>query len=208
MAFDPQKQLHFRLHGGAEDLLVRIMTPEDRERVALALSLLSPESRYFRFWVRFRELNPRLIEEICSPDNRDHVGWAVFKPGDETAPCLAGASFWRLKDDSSAAEVSFTVADEMQGRGIGTILLAVLWEHALSLGINRFIGHVLNENVTMRAWWDALGATAIEYQRHWQMTLLLDEGLIDTGPAGTHFRARLAHVRAAMAIGHSPAQEQ
>jgi hypothetical protein len=64
------------------------------------------------------------------------------------------------------------------------------------LGINRFVGHVLNENLAMRAWWDALGATSEERQRHWVMTLLLDESLLQDGSAGRELIRRLNELRA------------
>jgi RimJ/RimL family protein N-acetyltransferase len=198
MSFDPHVSLLLDLEDGLR-LSVRALTPGDRHRIAEAFRRLSPEARYFRFWSRFRELNPPFVEELCSPDQRDHVGWAAFDPLREDVPGVGGASFWRLKDDPVAAEVSFTVADEYQGRGVGTLLLGVLWEHALSLGITRFVGHVLNENLTMRAWWDALGATAIEYERQWVMTLLLEEDLLQDSHPGQRLRERLAQVRAAMA---------
>lgn len=204
MPFDPERELRTVLEDGTP-LLLRSLRPEDRGSVAAAFRRLSPDALYFRFWARFREVNPRLVEQICSPDQKDHVGWAILHETRDDIPCVAGASLWRLKDDPQAAEVSFTVADEFQGRGLGTLLLAVLWEHALSLGIRRVIGYVLRENLAMRAWWSALGATEItevETQRHRVLTLLLDESLLDNSSAADRLRARLAWVRSSMAAGH------
>jgi RimJ/RimL family protein N-acetyltransferase len=197
MAFDPERELSFSLADGTP-LCVRSIRPEDRDFITEAFRRLSPESRYFRFWTRVRELNPRLIEEICSPDQKDHVAWVARHQTRDDIPGVGGASFWRLKEDATAAEVSFTVADEFQGRGVATLLLAVLWEHAVSLGITRLVGHVLHENVNMRAWWDALGATEQEAPRHWLTTLVLDESLLEDNSAGNSLRARLTQVRAWM----------
>ena len=201
VAFDPQRELHLLLEDGTP-LCVRSLRPDDCAAVAEAFRGLSPEALYFRFWSRFREVNPRLIEQICSPDQKDHVGWAVLHETRADIPCLAGASLWRFKDDPEAAEVSFTVADEFHGRGVGTLLLAVLWEHALSLGIRRMVGHVLRENLAMRSWWSALGATEmveVETQRHRTLTLMLDESLLDNSAASARLRVRLEQVRAMMA---------
>jgi len=93
--------------------------------------------------------------------------------------------------------MSITVADEFQGRGVATWLQALLWEHARALGIRRLVGHVLNDNLAMRAWWDALGATAEERQRYWLMTLPLDESLLPDTRAAASLRAALARVRSA-----------
>lgn len=194
MPFDPQRELALSLADGTP-LLVRTIRPEDRDFIAEAFRRLSPEARYFRFWTRVRELNPRLVDQICTPDQKDHVGWVVLHQTRTDIPGIGGASFWRLKEDPTAAEISFTVADEFQGRGVGTLLLAVLWEHARTLGISRFVGHVLHENITMRAWWDALGASEQEATRHWQTTLILDETLLENSPAGNSLRAYLELVR-------------
>lgn len=194
MAFDPHRELHLSLEDGTP-LSVRSIRPEDRDFIAEAFRRLSPEARYFRFWTRVRELNPRLIEEICSPDQKDHVAWVARHETREDIPGIGGASFWRLKEDPQAAEISFTVADEFQGKGVATLLLAVLWEHALTLGISRFVGHVLHENISMRAWWDALGAMEQEAPRHWLTTLILDEDLLENNHAGNSLRLRLAQVR-------------
>lgn len=198
MSFDPRLELRLRLEDGTP-LCVRSLQPSDRESVAEAFRHLSPEALYFRFWSRFREVNPRLIEQICSPDQKDHAGWAVLHETRADIPCVAGASLWRMKEEPQAGEVSFTVADEFQGRGLGTLLLAVLWEHALSLGITRVVGHVLRENLAMRAWWSALGATEtveVESQRHRVLTLMLDEALLDKSSAARRLSARLEEVRA------------
>lgn len=197
MSFDPRQTLRLHLEDGTP-LRVRSLQPTDHESVAAAFRQLSPDSRYFRFWSRFRDVNPRLIEQICSPDQKDHAGWVVLHETREDIPCVAGASLWRLKDDPHAAEVSFTVADEFQGRGLGTLLLAVLWEHALSLGIQRLVAHVLRENLAMRAWWSALGATEQEGQRDWTSTLILDESLLEKSSAVRSLRERLMLVRNSM----------
>jgi RimJ/RimL family protein N-acetyltransferase len=199
MTVDPAATFPLCLEDGTP-VLLRALTPADKDAIAEAFRRLSPESRYFRFWTRFRELNPKFIEELCSPDQQDHVAWAVVHQQREDIPGLGGASFWRVKNDPECAEVSFTVADEFQGKGVGTLLLAMLWLHAQALGIRRFIGAILNENIGMRAWWDALGATAEERQRHWLMTLVLDEDLLQDSHAGRRLRERLAWLRHEMAV--------
>lgn len=204
MSFDAQRELHTVLEDGTA-LLVRSLRPEDQAGVADAFRKLSPDALYFRFWSRFREVNPRLIEQICSPDQKDHVGWAVLHESREDIPCVAGASLWRMQQEPEAAEVSFTVADEFQGHGLGTLLLAVLWEHGRALGIRRLVGYVLRDNMTMRAWWSALGATEMEEQRHLVTTLILDESLLENSSASRRLLERLAWVRSSMAEGEGAA---
>ena len=58
------------------------------------------------------------------------------------------ATYDRLRDPA-AAEVSFAVADELQGRGIGTRLLEQLAALAAAHGVERFVAQVLPGNVAM-----------------------------------------------------------
>ena len=58
------------------------------------------------------------------------------------------ASTQRLRDPA-AAEVAFAVADELQGRGIGTRLLERLAALAAEQGIERFVAEVLPDNRAM-----------------------------------------------------------
>src|SRR4029078_2227182 len=61
---------------------------------------------------------------------------------------VAVAEFMRLRDETSA-EVAFAVADEHQGRGIGTRLLEQLATRAAGAGIERFVAEGLPENAPM-----------------------------------------------------------
>ena len=192
MPFDPTKTPTVFLQDGTCALL-RPLTPDDRERITAAFARLSPESTYFRFWTRFRDLNPEFIDRLCTPHEQNHITWILVLPDEDSIPGIGGGSFWRDSSDPTRAEASFTVADEFQGQGVGTILLAVLWQHARLLGITHFIGHVLDSNLVMRAWWDALGATAVEIQRGWELTLHLDDDdLLPDSPATQSLKRWLA----------------
>ena len=68
--------------------------------------------------------------------------------GDERIVALA--EYARLRDPK-AAEVAFTVADELQGRGAATRLLEQLAVRAAEVGIERFVAEVLPENAAMLA---------------------------------------------------------
>jgi RimJ/RimL family protein N-acetyltransferase len=187
MAFDPTGSQSLILRHGLPAIL-RPLTADDRERVREAFHRLSPESAYLRFWTRFRELNPRFIKQLLSPGDNTHTTWVIILKENEDIPGVGGGSFWRLHDQPLNAEVSFTIADEFQNQGNGTILLAALWLHASSLGITHFIAHVLDENFVMRAWWDALGASASRHHREWLLSLPLDASLLSSGPVANSLR--------------------
>jgi hypothetical protein len=47
---------------------------------------------------------------------------------------------------------------------------------------------VLDENFVMRAWWDALGASASRHHREWLLSLPLDASLLSSGPVANSLR--------------------
>ena len=59
------------------------------------------------------------------------------------------ARYIRDADDPRAAEIAVTIADDWQGRGLGTELLARLSDRARQAGIGRFTATVSADNVAM-----------------------------------------------------------
>lgn len=177
-------------------VILRPLTPDDRERIAAAFKKLSPESTYFRFWTRVHGANPKFIDRLCADDEGQHRTWIIVVENNDDVPGVGGGSYW-LSGDEESAEVSFTVADEFQGQGAGTILLAVLWAEARAAGIRRFVAYVMNENHVMLTWWTSLGAEHVR-QSHggWELTLRLDEDLLPDTSAAGRLRSRLASLRA------------
>lgn len=187
MPFDPARSYTLILRHGLPAVL-RQLTPGDRDRVREACRRLSPESAYLRFWTRFRQLNPAFIDRLLAPADPSHAAWILTLSQNNDIPGVGGASFWRLQDAPDSAEVSFTIADEFQNQGNGTLLLAALWLHARSSGITRFVAHVLDENLVMRAWWDALGAVPSRNGREWLLSLPLDTSLLSPSNAAISLR--------------------
>lgn len=137
---------------------LRPVTPEDKPRVREAFRRLSCESRYRRFFTPLSKLDGKLLDRLTSADGVDHVVWAALDPDRPDDPGMGAASYWRSTTDRSEAEFSVTVADEHQGRGIGTLLLATLWLLALRAGIERFCLIALSDNVPVIHWMESLGA--------------------------------------------------
>jgi RimJ/RimL family protein N-acetyltransferase len=88
-------------------------------------------------------------------DYVDHFVW-VLVDGVE-GPAVADTRFVRDVDDPSAAEIAFIVADDYQGRGIGTFLMEALIIAAHVAGVRRFTARLLAENAPMRAILDRYG---------------------------------------------------
>ena len=121
---------------------VRPVKPEDRDAVLAFLGGLSPESLWLRFFTGGTNVE-RAASWIVGVDYRDRYG-LVATTGDR----IVGHGAYQRTDDGRA-EVAFAVADEMQGKGLGTILLGHLAEVAESSGIRTFEAEVLPQNHKM-----------------------------------------------------------
>jgi acetate---CoA ligase (ADP-forming) len=109
---------------------------------------LSTESLHLRFH-GIPALTPELVGRSLEPDWTERgalIGTLADDAQDERV--VAVATYDRLRDPAKA-EVSFAVADELQGRGIGTRLLERLAALAAGNGIERFVAVVLPENAAM-----------------------------------------------------------
>ncbi len=139
-------------------VIVRPLLEEDRPLVAEAYRLLSPEARYQRFWTRTGEmLGDTMLDRLIEQNPEKHVTWAILDPAREFAG-VGGASWWRNAEDVEEAEISAMVLDDDQGRGIGTLLLAVMWLTAVRAGLKRLVGYTLAENRRAANWMRDCGA--------------------------------------------------
>ncbi len=136
---------------------LRLRSPErdDADAVLAFFGELSERSLYLRFH-GFAELSPRLAEAVVEPDwhERGALLGALVEDGRERIVALA--DYVRLRDPS-LAEAAFAVADDQQGRGIGTRLLEQLAQRAAEVGIERFVAEVMPDNRAMLGVFEAAG---------------------------------------------------
>lgn len=146
--------------GDGTEVVLRRLGVEDREGLAEGYRLLSPESRYQRFWVRSGEvIGDGMLDRLLQGDPVDHAVWAVLDR-QRGFPGMGAASYWRSKTDPDEAELSITVQDRDQRRGVGTLLLAGLWVICREVGIERLVGYTMAENRSAIGWMQATGAEA------------------------------------------------
>ncbi len=128
--------------GGAR---VRPIKHDDGPLLTQFFETLGTESRYFRFFRIKETLEPKEVDFFTHVDYSDRMAMIAVLEG----RMIGLASYDREAEDRGTAEVAFAVADEHQGRGIGTLLLQLLTTHARSHGIERFRAYVLPENRQM-----------------------------------------------------------
>ncbi|MHC9296662.1 GNAT family N-acetyltransferase [Mycobacterium sp. LTG2003] len=135
---------------------LRPVLPGDVERTLNGPVEFSSETLYRRFQ-SVRKPTKALLEYLFEVDYADHFVWVLTEGA--LGPVIADARFVREGHDSTTAEVAFTVGDDYQGRGIGTLLMGALVVSAGYVGVQRFSARVLSDNYAMRRILDRLGAT-------------------------------------------------
>ena len=123
---------------------IRPARPEDEPALVAFLTGLAPESRRMRFAGLVSDLEAQALRWAAPADP---AGCSLVAETGIADRIIAHASYDRIGPDS--AEVAFIVADELQGRGIATLLLEELAERAQEAGISTFSADVLAENGRM-----------------------------------------------------------
>ncbi len=129
---------------------LRPLTPGDADALVAFHARLSVRTRYLRYFSAYPIIPQRDLIRFTHVDHIDRVALAVWLGGE----IIAVGRFDRLPDSDPTrlgrvAEVAFVVADEHQGRGIGSVLLEHLAQIGRERGIERFEALVLAENLTM-----------------------------------------------------------
>jgi len=138
---------------------IRAIRPDDKERLVDHFQRMSQRSIYFRFFGAKKRLTDDELRRFTEPDFVRHVALVATLriDGDEQ---IIGVGRYMAVDPrngngggnagaASHAEVAFAVADDHQGRGIGTVLLEHLAPLARANGITEFQADVLGENNQM-----------------------------------------------------------
>lgn len=150
---------------------LRPIVRSDEARIRLAYELLSEESRMNRFWEKPKELSSTHAARLADTDDSSHVAWIAVRPGDDSFPGYAGASFWRDASDPARAELAFTVADAWQRRGLATLLFSILWFDGWQIGVRHFHGSCRLTNIAMAEWWQGMGGVVESGQRIHRLSL-------------------------------------
>jgi len=123
---------------------IRPVVPADGERIRALHASLSDETIYFRFFTFHRTLSEAELARFAGVDYLDRLALVAFVDGE-----LVGVARYDRPPGHDEAEVAFTVRDDQQGRGLGTIMLEHLASAARGRGIRRFVADTLSENSRM-----------------------------------------------------------
>jgi RimJ/RimL family protein N-acetyltransferase len=143
-----------RLRDGSS-VQIRPIEPEDRESLRAGFDRLSERTRYLRFQAPLPNLSEQQLAYLTDVDHHNHEALVALDPEHDEG--VGVARFVRVGDD--VAECAIVVADDWQGRGLGTVLLDRLAERAREEDIARFTALVLAENADALRLLERLGET-------------------------------------------------
>jgi len=135
----------------------------DGDALAEFFGGLSERTLQLRYFTANPDLAAKEIAKLVAVDHHDHVGLVAFLRGS----VIAVASYDLVA--RAEAEIAFTVADDCQGLGLGSLLLEHLVAIARENGIHRFSAEVLGENKPMLRAFGAAG---------YQLSQTLSEGIV------------------------------
>ena len=124
-------------------ITLRSATEPDIPEIQRFFEHLSPKSLYHRFH-SIPRLDSSRVRTLVAADSDGLVLIAIHN-----GRVVAMAGYYPGRRDSHHAEVAFAIADELQGRGLGTRLLERLAETARGRNIRCFEAEVQSENQQM-----------------------------------------------------------
>jgi acetyltransferase len=158
------------LPGGGE-YTVRPIRPDDAQMLQDLVHSLSPESRYFRFVSSITELPPTMLARFTLIDyDREMALVAVVK--ERTAGAdgefteterIVGVSRYITNPDQSSCEFALVVADDFNGKGLGSRLMLSIMDVAREKGLSEIDGLVLANNPGMLKLMRSLGFSVKTY---------------------------------------------
>ena len=132
----------------AERVVIRPVLPQDRELMIAFFHDLWADARCSRFMHPVNEPPSELLQGFTHVDHANHVALVaeIFEDGREIV--IGEARYVRAADQLSA-EVSVSVANLWQGKGLAKLMLTKLERRAAAVGIRRIIGETLASNEKM-----------------------------------------------------------
>jgi acetyltransferase len=158
------------LRGGGE-YLVRPIHPDDAQMLQDLMARLSPESRYFRFVSSIHELPPQMLARFTLIDyDREMALVAMFKDrkvgenGEITeTERIVGVSRYITNPDQTSCEFALVVADDANGKGLGSRLMESIMDVAREKGLAEIEGLILANNAPMLKLMKSLGFVIKRY---------------------------------------------
>ncbi len=145
---------------------LRPIRPSDGDALVAFHGALSARTRYLRYFSAYPRIPERDLVRFTQVDHHDRVAFVALL-GEK----IIAVGRYERAPGTDEAEVAFVVADEHQGRGIGSVLLEHLAAAGRERGIKRFNAVVLAENSAMVRVFREAGYETKRHLEHGEVTL-------------------------------------
>ncbi len=150
---------------GGGEYTIRPIHPDDARMLQELVQGLSQESRYFRFVSAMPQLSAPMLARLTLIDyDREMALVAVLRErrvGEDGSTVeterIIGVSRYITNPDKTSCEFSLLVADDFNGKGIGSRLMLSIMEEARDKGLEEIQGLVLTHNANMLRLMRSLG---------------------------------------------------
>lgn len=129
-------------------VLIRPITPQDKEAERAFIEGLSAQARRYRFLGAVRCPSEALLEQFTNIDYIHEVAFVAVSQ-DDGREQIVGASRYSTDKAGQNCECAVTVSDEWQNNGLGTLLMRHLIEVARARDIHKMTSVDSAENVQM-----------------------------------------------------------
>ncbi len=155
--YPKQWERHTATSDGAR-LLLRPVRPEDEELMRRFFTRVSPDDLRLRFFAPVKDFGHAFIARLTQ---LDYARAMAFIAIDEASGEMLGGVRIHADANYQNAEYAILVRSDLQGRGIGWLLMRMILEYARTEGLRRIEGQVLRENTTMLAMCAELGFRSV-----------------------------------------------
>ena len=140
-------------------VLIRMLGPDDRDKIVAAFGKLDPQSIYTRFFSFKKELSDADLKRLEETDPSTGLALAAFVGEGDGETVIGAASYVALPSTEGlrTAEVAFTIEEDYQGQGLASRLFAALVAIARQHGFQRLEAEVLAGNAPMLAVFERSG---------------------------------------------------
>lgn len=139
-------------------IFMRPIRPSDADLVIEMFEGLSPETVYRRFFSPLKKISRFLLIKLTQIDYDREIALTAFT-GPREDRKIAGVARIIFLGDGKTGEFAIVLADDWQGKGIGSVLLKRALECAFSYGLETIEGPVISTNSAMLTLGQKLGFT-------------------------------------------------
>ncbi|WP_198118822.1 bifunctional acetate--CoA ligase family protein/GNAT family N-acetyltransferase [Massilia rhizosphaerae] len=141
--------LERRVDSALGPLLLRPIRPEDAPAHEAFFHALSARDIHFRMFGTMRDLSPAQLARFTQIDYAREMAFIATRPGPDGAAETLGVVRVAIDPDEVGGEFAIVVRTDLQGRGLGRLLMACLLDYCRARGLASVHGVALADNVGM-----------------------------------------------------------